>query len=130
MAKSLHYPQAPITEAIIDLRVKPAEGFDRAILKNVGKGEQAAYPKQEAVVEAVGKMAVGPGGGSASVQQSPVGWKFASQDGKQIVQCRVNGFTFSRLAPYESWKPFRDEAQRLWDVYRTTGNPQSVIWLA
>jgi uncharacterized protein (TIGR04255 family) len=127
---TLHYPNTPITEAIIDLRVKPAEGVDRALLKQVGEGEEAEYPRQEEVVEAVGQMAVGPGGGSASVQQTPIGWKFISEDRKQIVQSRVNGFTFSRLAPYESWNPFRHEAKRLWEVYRRTLNPVSVVRVA
>jgi uncharacterized protein (TIGR04255 family) len=29
---------------------------------------------------------------------------------------RAGGFTFSRLAPYQSWPPFRSEARRLWEV--------------
>lgn len=127
----LHYPNAPITEAIIDLRVRLVEGFDRAHLQQVGDGEKkAAYPSQEEIVEAVGQMAVGPGVGSASVQQTPIGWKFISEDRKQILQSRVNGFTFSRLAPYDRWEPFRDEAKQLWGVYRAKLNPDAVIRLA
>lgn len=125
-----HYPNAPITEAIIDLRVTPAEAVDRARLKLNDDGVLPDYPKQEELVEAVGQMAVGPRGGSASVQQTPIGWKFSSTDQKQIVQSRVNGFTFSRLAPYESWEPFRNEARRLWDVYRDKLNPQEVVRIA
>lgn len=63
-----HYPNAPITEAIIDLRVKPAEGVDHALLKLNGEGALPEYPNQEELFEAIGQMAVGPGGGSASVQ--------------------------------------------------------------
>ena len=29
----------------------------------------------------------------------------------------------SRLAPYESWEAFRNEARRLWEVYRQTVKP-------
>jgi uncharacterized protein (TIGR04255 family) len=130
MTTSLHYLQAPITEAIIDLRVKPAERFDRALLKQVGEGEKADYPKQEEIVETVSQMEITPGRGSASVQQAPIGWKLIHQDRKQIVQCRGNGFTYGRLAPYESWKPFRDEAKRLSEVYRGTLNPDSVVRVA
>ncbi|MCO6459643.1 MAG: hypothetical protein J5I93_30375 [Pirellulaceae bacterium] len=57
------YPNAPITEAIIDLRVTPAEGFDPALLKLNDDGVLPDYPKQEELFEAVG-----PRGGAASVQ--------------------------------------------------------------
>lgn len=125
-----HYPNAPITEAIIDLRVKPADGIDCALLKrNVERG-LPDYPNHEELIEAIGEMAVGPSGGSASVHQSPIGWKLTSTDQKQIVQSRWNGFTFSRLAPYGSWHPFRDEARRQWNVYRNTMKPEAVMRIA
>ena len=38
-------------------------------------------------------------------------------------QVRPGGFTFSRLAPYQSWEPFRDEARRLWEITRTVVKP-------
>lgn len=124
------YPNAPITEAIIDLRVTPAEGGDRALLKLNEDGVLPEYPKQEELFEAVGQMAVGPRGGSASVQQSPIGWKLTSADQRQIVQSRINGFTFSRLAPYDRWELFRNEARRLWDVYRKRLKPEAVVRVA
>ncbi len=127
---STHYPNAPITEAIIDLRVMPAEGADHALLKLSEDRFLIDYPQQDEIFEAVGQMAVGPRGGSASVQQSPIGWKFTSGDQKRIVQSRVNGFTFSRLAPYERWASFRTEARRLWGVYFDKMNPQAVVRIA
>lgn len=125
-----NYPKAPITEAIIDLRVKFAEDVALADLKKVADAEQPAYPKQDEIFEAVGHMAIRPGGGSASVQQTLVGWKSISEDGKQIFQSRVNGFTYSRLAPYDRWEVFHDEAKRLWGSYRDCLNPNSVVRLA
>lgn len=125
-----HYPNAPITEAIIDLRVTLAEGFDPALLNLNGNGDLPGYPNQEVIFEAVGQLAVGPVGGSASVQPIPIGWKFNNADQKQIVQSRINGFTFSRLAPYENWEPFRNEARRQWDVYRNKLNPQAITRIA
>ncbi|MCA9033277.1 MAG: TIGR04255 family protein, partial [Planctomycetaceae bacterium] len=112
------YPNAPITEAIIDLRVTLQEGIDVARLKLQCDDVLASYPKQEELIRAVGQMVVAPHGGTASVQQSPLGWKFTSIDQKQVLQSRENGFAFSRLAPYDSWGPFRDEARRLWELYR------------
>jgi len=39
----------------------------------------------------------------ATAQQDIVGSVFFSVDRKQIVQLRCDGFTFSRLAPYDNW---------------------------
>ncbi len=36
----------------------------------------------------------------------------------------------NRLMPYESWSPFRTEARRLWDIYRSVAKPQSVTRIA
>ena len=38
-----------------------------------------------------------------------------------MVQYRVNGFTFSRLHPYESWKNLTDSALPLWADYAALG---------
>lgn len=46
------------------------------------------------------------------------------------MQSRFNGLTFSRLAPYDSWEPFRNEARRRWEVHRKKSNPQSVDRIA
>jgi uncharacterized protein (TIGR04255 family) len=55
---------------------------------------------------------------------------FTSADGKQVAQFRRNGFTFSRLAPYESWRPFAAEARRLWNSYRDGVGPSAVTRVA
>jgi len=44
---------------------------------------------------------------------------YQSKTVPQLFQARINGFSFHRLAPYESWEPFRDEAKRLWNLYRS-----------
>lgn len=126
---STHYPHAPITEAILDLRVTLPEDANQDSLDLTLNERFRGYPKKEELFEAVGRFAVGPAGG-ASMQQKPLGWKLASADNKQIAQSRRNGFTFSRLSPYNCWKTFRDEARRLWNVYAEILKPQSLTRLA
>jgi uncharacterized protein (TIGR04255 family) len=43
------------------------------------------------------------------------------------VQFRVNGFTFSRLAPYQTWEQFRNEAAELWSSYRAIVGPLPIV---
>jgi uncharacterized protein (TIGR04255 family) len=128
---SRHYPKAPITEAIIDLRVQPRADLSMDDLVKVRAGNEQSYPGQEAMHETIGTMEVRPGvSASAFARQDQAGFKFTSEDGKYIWQCRRNGFTCSRLSPYESWEPFRDEARRLWTRYRECLKPLAVQRLA
>jgi uncharacterized protein (TIGR04255 family) len=42
----------------------------------------------------------------------------------------MNGFTFSRLTPYQTWAEFRTEARRLWNIYRAIAEPSTVVRVA
>lgn len=125
------YECAPITEAIIDLRVSPCEGLRLDALRELPVSHADVFPTREPTIEAVGTFQVEPGvAASASAQQTQTGYKFASADGRRIVQQRFHGFTYSRLAPYESWRPFRDQAKSLWQQYRERVAPAAVTRLA
>ena len=39
------------------------------------------------------------------------------------MQFRNDGFSFSRLAPYETWEAVREEAEGLWQLYRARLDP-------
>lgn len=131
MVESQHYRNAPITEAIIDLRsVLPAERTAEE-LQAVRNGEEQTFPRTEKTYQAVGLMEVRAGvSASASAQQHQTGYKFVDGEGKNVWQCRLDGFTFSRLAPYDNWQPFCIEAQRLWKLYRERLKPTKVARLA
>lgn len=129
MATARHYPRAPITEAIIDIRVRLPESVGVDELEKCHESIREQYPGKARRDFAEGRFEVGKRVG-ASASQRPVGFLFKSQDGKQVFQARLNGFTMSRLAPYESWEPFRSEARRLWDIYRQTVSPEAVVRLA
>ena len=55
---------------------------------------------------------------------------FISSDEKQVFQARLNGFSFSRLAPYEKWDPVEAEALRLWRAYSRVAKPQTINRIA
>jgi uncharacterized protein (TIGR04255 family) len=74
---------------------------------------------------------VNPGiSATASASQTQVGFKSLSADQKHVCLRRRAGFTFSRLAPYDRWRPFRDEARRLWTAYLEMCDPSSIDRLA
>ena len=46
------------------------------------------------------------------------------------MQARLDGFTFSRLHPYVKWEELRDEAYRLWQLYKDMTSPESITRVA
>lgn len=63
---------------------------------------------------------------STAASRKVSGYRFVSENGRQIFQAQLGGFTFNRLEPYEHWAPFRQEAQRLWQVYVAAAKPHAV----
>src|SRR4029077_18354423 len=59
-----------------------------------------------------------------------IGYRFSAADGRQLVQFRLDGFTFSRLAPYTQWETVFEEASRLWRVYETAAPLEEVSRIA
>jgi len=119
-----HLPNAPITEAIIDLRIKPTTDFDLSRLEALYEAIKEQYPektKQKKSDLRVEIKAEGPSQIKSS--DTILGYFFRSTDKKQIFQARLDGFTFNRLKPYKEWESFRDEAKRLWRLYADILSP-------
>lgn len=125
MQQSRHYTKASITEAVIDLQVEVPSEVTLSTLKNLQRSIELEYPVCEDMVTFQGQFQVGPSL-AATASQSPIGYRFSGSDRKQIFQARLDGFTFSRLAPYERWESFRDEARRLWGIYQVAISPKTV----
>lgn len=123
-----HYAHAPLTEAVIDVRVKLSPDVKLDHLAALQEGEEATYPTRKTHAVVRGQFTAGQQVG-ASAKQTPTGYMFVSGDEKQIFQARLDGFAFSRLEPYERWDTFRDEARRLWTKYRSVA-PESIVRVA
>lgn len=122
-----HYAQAPITEAVIDIRVaqSPTSSVDN--LKDLQVGD--AYPTIEPLHLNVGQFQFGPNP-SATTSAQHMGFLYKSADAKQLFQAQTSGFSLSRLTPYQSWDPFSEEAKRLWGIYKSKSNPINVVRMA
>ncbi|MGH2516466.1 MAG: TIGR04255 family protein, partial [Ktedonobacterales bacterium] len=107
------YKQAPIIEAILDLRVTlPGEAALDKLLQ-VHERVRDDYPVIQPLL--TGSVVIQPGMlVSVGATQQHSGFRFLSQDGSRVFQVTLNGFTCNRLRPYDTWEVFRDEARRLW----------------
>lgn len=122
--------KAPITEALIDIRVKLPSDFDVKNLSSIYESIKDQYPeKQERVKSKVKFEPQAEEQVKASIFVID-GYRYVSSDKKQIMQARRDGFTFSRLHPYIKWEELRDEAYRLWLLYKDITSPEFITRVA
>jgi uncharacterized protein (TIGR04255 family) len=96
------YSRTPITEAVIEFRAKLPEEVKLDTLAQIGFEIRSDYPMREEMFVISGSMTVGDTVG-ATASRTQIGYRFFSVDQKQILQARLDGFSFSRLAHYENW---------------------------
>jgi len=125
----MHYRNSPITEAIIDIRVEVTSESKVETLDPIYDLIRANYPQREEVMFFQGQFVMRPDVAPTSIQTKQ-GYLYRSSDGKYVLQTRINGFTLSRLPPYENWVSFRTEARRLWIIYKRIANPAKATRVA
>jgi uncharacterized protein (TIGR04255 family) len=124
MISNKRYSKSPIIEAIIAIDVQPSRKLDLTELEQCAADQRQAYPRKEEVrFSPVGL----PDGRIWNEQH---GFAFATDDRTRIFQFSRVGFMMHELAPYRNWESFRDEAQRLWSVYRELTKPTQFVRLA
>lgn len=123
---SIYYSKAPIIEAVLDLRVTLPEGVTSETFAPLKAGLADEFPIQEdfAVHTAEVNVAETP---TSSVRTEQKGFRLISGDRRRVLILSTSGFTFSHLAPYNGWEVFRDEAHSLWDRYRATCQPLTIV---
>lgn len=132
MATQRHLEKAPITEAIIDLRVILPSNFDAQEFSKLSEEIAARYPKKEprklftgsfGVQE--GKPFIGP-----TEDKGIQGYFYKSEDERNIVQFRLDGFTSNRLHPYTKWESVISEAKNMWELYCSISKPELITRVA
>jgi uncharacterized protein (TIGR04255 family) len=123
------YLKAPITEAIIDLKVTFPEDFSADRFAEIEDRVKDRFPTQEKeqIYRGVGAFIFELGSPvKVDANQHHNGFLFRSTDGLRIFQATLSGFTFNRLAPYESWGEFSHDAKYLWEAYKEIYKPIQV----
>jgi uncharacterized protein (TIGR04255 family) len=126
-----HLRNAPIVEALIDVRVEVRPGFRGEEFRAVGGRLAADYPKIEERAGVTLQLAFGGPQPTQQVQQHGLSGVFLhSADGKNVAQFRTDGFTLNRLEPYTSWDELLPEALRLFEIYVSVAKPRLVTRVA
>ena len=132
MAKYRHLDNAPITEAIIDLRVRLTSEFQIEKFSSLREMLHDQYTDVEE--RRLIKGAFGMEAGKPVVQppedKGIETYLFKSADNTKVAQFRKDGFTFSRLKPYTNWEDISAEAKELWKLYVEKASPEVVTRIA
>ena len=132
MARIRPLKRAPITEAIIDLRVNVPKEVVPEIFSDLKERLRDSYPmiEERRTREAAIQLGPGPLLATSTRDLGFHGFFFKSTEGLNIAQFRVDGFTFNRLKPYTSWEQIFPEASRLWKLYTEKLSPEFASRLA
>ncbi|MBI4589263.1 MAG: TIGR04255 family protein [Candidatus Rokubacteria bacterium] len=119
------FPNAPITEALLDVRIKLPSFVDLSRLATFQDAVEDRYPQRRERSSWQAGFQIKDG--SVEVMRPsgrPDGYLFTSADGRQMVQARLDGFTFNRLKPYDKWKPW-NSSDGLRTRFSSTASPKS-----
>jgi uncharacterized protein (TIGR04255 family) len=125
----IQYEHAPITEALIDIRVDLPASITLGDIEGLHVQVANRYPSRVKRVYIQSTLTIGIEPGLTTAQKH-VGFAFHAADDRQICQFRLDGFSFSRLQPYGNWNELRDEARKLWEIYRIALSPEKVTRVA
>jgi uncharacterized protein (TIGR04255 family) len=123
-----HLDAAPITEAIIDIRVKELVGGDVDNFSDMPEAFTKVYETNLDIQRQAFSIEAGlEGKFDTNNDIELLGKRYETTDGKRVVQFRKDGFTLSFLWPYTSWEELRDEAKDLFDLYKSKITSESSI---
>src|SRR6266545_2146662 len=127
-----HLSKAPIVEAVIDFRVKLPSDFKLDAFQPLRTQLAKGYPgfEEQQIVQQMIKQEPGSAAEVSTRFSGIHGYRLLSTDGKNVVQLRRDGFTFSRLNPYTNWDEVFAEAWRLWVLYVEASEPLEVSRIA
>ncbi len=129
MVQKRHLPHAPIKEALIDVQVAFPKKIAAEALDSKDALIAERYPKRQTLHRKEFEFGLHNEDGQPSgvkVGQTVAGYRYSSEDERNIAQFRMDGFTFSRLEPYNTWDEMKAEAAKLWKIYADAVSPNPI----
>ena len=115
--KSDPYPKAPITEAIVNIQVKRDPEIEINKLREMADQLKDQYPGRLDARLLKGTLQLGAKA-TANTTEQHLGFVLTDEPKQRVAQLRVDGFSYSMLAPYTNWPEFTAEARKVWETYR------------
>ena len=120
--------RAPIIEAVMGVTARAEATWDESAVSEQFKLRLPDYPVFQSHREIRHEFKLAA---DAQPEQAvhDMGWRglrCESADKLHVVQFNRDGFTFSRLKPYQSWEQFHQEGLRLWELYNEIAQPSEI----
>lgn len=116
------YAKAPVAEAVIDIRAAVGAGVSaddfRSLVSQLAEQFPSSAPMQNfemGVEQEIGQEA------KFHTAHAYIGQRLQTADARRVLQLRLDGFTYSWLAPYDTWDAFKAEARELWNQFSVIG---------
>jgi uncharacterized protein (TIGR04255 family) len=124
------YSRNPISEALIDVQLDQLLTVSSADLRAFGDLLDGKYPdaKERQMVQTTFQLESGKPVQSQAI--SIEGFEFWNSDKTEVIQARKNGFSFSRLKPYQTWEQHCPSALKYFGKYREKFGAQNATRLA
>ncbi len=104
---------APITEALVDLRLEPPLS-DVAELNGFRSAMASSFPEMHEQVQIKSVISLSQ---AVLPETRPTGYFMRSADRTRVIQAQLGGITVSQLAPYQQWESLRDLAKLIASTY-------------
>ena len=118
------YSHAPITEAVIELRVdsEVSQKEQEKVVQRLKKD----YPHSQHLNKFNVNFNASPTGSGVTVSQQPQGFRLTSNDQADVTIITPLNIATARLAPYLGWNVFRGRAVAVWKVWKRVTKHRSV----
>lgn len=125
-ASPLKLKNPPIVEAVLDIECDNPPGFEVSTVEEAARNVfLETYPKlrTQFMQRHQLKMSEEP---ELSVERMVQALQFRTDDERQLVQVRKDGYSFNRLAPYTSLGEYLSEIERTWRLYINIVHPLQI----
>ena len=122
------FTNPPIIEAVLDIECDFKEQPEINKIEAKARKEMAkSYPKVRHVLFQEHQVEAKPSEpAKISIKGGLHGLQFLKNDEKQVVQYRIEGFSFNRLAPYASLDNYLPQMKKNWSLYRDLAKPLQI----
>jgi len=108
--------KAPVREALIDIQFEQQVSND--VINTFNELASTRFEKSMPLWQTFfGISFTQDGPDHNPLSKTAIGVRLETKEPPHVLQCRTNGFTFSRLSPYKSWDDLRLAAKSEWDRF-------------
>lgn len=125
---AMKLPRSPIIEAVLDIDCDMPSKFDLSSLEpQLRDSLRAKYPKFRKQLFEQHRFESKPDSLPAhSATKGVQALQFLTEDERQVVQFRSQGFSFNRLEPYSTLDHYIDEIRSGWEIFLKVAAPSQI----